>query len=65
MGVVLSAKVAGAGVGDVRGVAMDTDAARTRDLIGSALLFAFAILINLPVCLFVLLLMQCRSQNAL
>ena len=47
MGVVLSAKVAGAGVGDVRGVAMDTDAARTRDLIGAVLLFASVILIIL------------------
>jgi hypothetical protein len=47
MGVVLSATVLVAGVGDVRGGAMDTDAARTRDLIGSVLLFAFAVLIIL------------------
>jgi hypothetical protein len=36
-----------AGVGDVRGSAMDANAAHTRDLIGSVLLFAFAILIIL------------------
>jgi hypothetical protein len=43
----ISARVSAAGVGDVRGSAMDANAARTRDLIGSALLFAFAILIIL------------------
>jgi hypothetical protein len=42
-----SAKGCVAGVGDVRGSAMDANAAHTRDLIGSALLFAFAILIIL------------------
>ena len=47
MGVVLSAKVTVAGVGDVRGSTMDANAAHTRDLIGSVLLFAFAILIIL------------------
>jgi hypothetical protein len=47
MGLVLSAKVAAAGVGNVRGSAMDANVARTRDFIGSVLLFASAILIIL------------------
>jgi hypothetical protein len=51
MGVVLSAKVVVAGVGNVRGSAMDTDAAHTRDLIGSVLLFVFTILIILAFAL--------------
>jgi hypothetical protein len=46
-GLVLSAKVTVAGVGNVRGSAMDANVACTRDLIGSVLLFASAIMIIL------------------
>ena len=47
MGLALSATVNLAGVGNVRGSAMNANVAYTRDLIGSVLLFASAILIIL------------------